>query len=186
MYSKHRNVLLKAKAVEYKGNKCEVCGYSKCIAALEFHHVDPKTKDKRFSAWRKMAWKEVQAELDKCVLLCSNCHKEHHFGETKLDEALAYAANRGKTRDKSELWRKCAVCGADFRNVYKKVKCCGVACGLKYRVKTPWPDDLLVRLETVPAKTVAAELGVAVRTVHKKAKALRDAFSDRRTGGSTP
>ena len=31
--------------VEYKGGKCEICGYDKCISALEFHHIDPDTKD---------------------------------------------------------------------------------------------------------------------------------------------
>lgn len=31
--------------VEYKGGKCCICGYNKCIEALEFHHLDPSQKD---------------------------------------------------------------------------------------------------------------------------------------------
>lgn len=39
-----RRRILKLKAVEYKGGKCEICGYNKCIDALEFHHLDPQKK----------------------------------------------------------------------------------------------------------------------------------------------
>ena len=35
---------VKIKAVEYKGGKCSICGYDKCIGALEFHHLDPDEK----------------------------------------------------------------------------------------------------------------------------------------------
>lgn len=71
---------LKERAVEYKGGSCIDCGYSKCIAALEFHHTDPSTKEGRLSQMlRKKAWDKVKKELDKCVLVCSNCHKERHF-----------------------------------------------------------------------------------------------------------
>ena len=69
----------KKKAVEYKGGKCECCGYNKCMAALDFHHVDSSEKD---SNWKKMrAWKfeKVKKELDKCRLVCRNCHAEIHY-----------------------------------------------------------------------------------------------------------
>ena len=70
---------IKIKAVEYKGGKCEVCGYDKYIGALEFHHLDPKKKDFNLSykgCTRK--WETVKKEIDKCALVCSNCHKEIH------------------------------------------------------------------------------------------------------------
>lgn len=67
-------------AVEYKGGKCGTCGYNKCLAALEFHHLDPTKKDfqpaKLFS--QNKALSVIQKELDKCVLLCANCHREVH------------------------------------------------------------------------------------------------------------
>lgn len=75
-----RRRLLKVKAVEYKGGKCEICGYDKCIDALEFHHLDPQKKE--FGIAQKgytRSWNNVKKELDKCLLLCSNCHKELHF-----------------------------------------------------------------------------------------------------------
>lgn len=70
---------LKEMAVNYKGGKCENCGYDRCIGALEFHHKDPNQKDFGISGTKQTAsWKKIKAEVDKCVLLCSNCHREEH------------------------------------------------------------------------------------------------------------
>ena len=66
---------LKQMAIEYKGGKCIICGYSRCANALDFHHLDPTEKD--FSIGGKtIAWEKLKAELDKCVLVCANCHRE--------------------------------------------------------------------------------------------------------------
>lgn len=71
---------LKLMAVDYKGGKCIKCGYNKCVNALEFHHLDDKTKD--FAIGSKgytRSWEAIKEELDKCVLLCANCYREEHF-----------------------------------------------------------------------------------------------------------
>lgn len=70
---------LKRMAVKYKGGKCERCGYDKCIAALEFHHRDPNAKEFQVTACTT-SWQRMKAEVDKCDLVCSNCHKELHYG----------------------------------------------------------------------------------------------------------
>lgn len=67
-------------AVEYKGSKCQRCGYDRCIGALVFHHRDPKQKDPDFNKMRCWNFEKVRKELDKCELLCSNCHAEVHNG----------------------------------------------------------------------------------------------------------
>ena len=75
---------VKAMGVEYLGNKCCKCGYDKCIAALEFHHIDPTTKE--FSVGRNghsRSWERTKKELDKCILLCANCHRELEYNEEK-------------------------------------------------------------------------------------------------------
>ena len=85
----HKNTLdrqrkFKAKVVEYMGGKCKKCGYNKCNAALQFHHLDPTQKDFQISKLRHTSWdkneKRIKAELDKCVMLCANCHCEVHAG----------------------------------------------------------------------------------------------------------
>lgn len=76
---------IKERAVELMGGCCQKCGYKRSLAALEFHHVRPQDKSFNISAvgWicageddpSKM-WLRVQKELEKCVLLCANCHRE--------------------------------------------------------------------------------------------------------------
>lgn len=70
----------KAKAVEYKGGSCVYCGYNKCLQALDFHHRIPETKLFGISGNHCRSWDIVKAELDKCDLVCSNCHNEIHAG----------------------------------------------------------------------------------------------------------
>lgn len=69
----------KKKCVEYKGGACIRCGYNRCLGALDFHHRDPAGKDFGIGqAQNRTFGSAVQAELDKCDLLCSNCHREAH------------------------------------------------------------------------------------------------------------
>ena len=71
----------KKRAVLLFGGKCE-CGYDKCIDALEFHHINPKEKDVDVSKLLGKMWgNQIETELKKCKLLCSNCHKEYHWKE---------------------------------------------------------------------------------------------------------
>jgi hypothetical protein len=69
---------IKEKAVKYLGGSCSRCGYSKCAGALDFHHL----RDKKFVVSRSsscISWDKLKDELDKCELLCANCHREEHF-----------------------------------------------------------------------------------------------------------
>lgn len=69
----------KIKAIEYKGGKCKECGYRKSMAALCFHHVDPLTKEFSIgSNGQTKGWEKIKKEIDKCILLCQNCHHELH------------------------------------------------------------------------------------------------------------
>ena len=80
---KRRNKL-KELAIEYKGGRCQCCGYNKCYRALEFHHIDPNEKDFGIGAkGYTKSWEAIKEELDKCVLVCSNCHREIHEGITE-------------------------------------------------------------------------------------------------------
>jgi hypothetical protein len=76
-----RQRVFKQKCVEYKGGRCELCGYNKCIGALEFHHKDPKEKDFTIAKAKLTTFSnKITEELDKCALLCANCHRETHNG----------------------------------------------------------------------------------------------------------
>jgi hypothetical protein len=72
---------LKAKAIEYKGGKCTLCGYDRCNAALEFHHLDKAAKGFGLAkGGRIRSWESILKELDKCILICANCHREVEAG----------------------------------------------------------------------------------------------------------
>lgn len=73
--------LIKQWALTYKGKKCARCGYNNCIEALDFHHIDPTQKDFNLSDRNLILdWEVIKLELDKCILLCANCHRELHAG----------------------------------------------------------------------------------------------------------
>ena len=69
----------KLKLIEYKGGGCLLCGYNKCVRALQFHHIDSDDKEFTISKVTKSFDKQKE-EVDKCVLVCSNCHCEIHDG----------------------------------------------------------------------------------------------------------
>jgi len=60
--------------------KCSRCGYDKCGAALDFHHLDPSKKDFTIASRVSVAKETLLIELAKCVILCRNCHSELHAG----------------------------------------------------------------------------------------------------------
>lgn len=73
----------KIKLIEYKGGKCEICGYDKCVRAMEFHHLDTEKKDFTISS-KSLSFEKLKMEADKCILVCSNCHCEIHDGIVKV------------------------------------------------------------------------------------------------------
>ena len=88
-YADRRNYLMDAvrkrrktvryRALTYKGGRCQRCGYDRCTEALEFHHLTSTKKDFGISSkGYTRSWEKIRAELDKCVLLCANCHREIH------------------------------------------------------------------------------------------------------------
>ena len=72
-----RRKKLKLMAVELMGGRCTLCGYDRCIRALEFHHLNPSHKSFALSMnGLTRSWARIQEELKKTVLLCANCHRE--------------------------------------------------------------------------------------------------------------
>lgn len=71
--------IIKKQMIDYKGGRCKICGYNKCVEALEFHHLNPNEKDFNISGGTK-SFKKLKPEIDKCILICANCHREIHAG----------------------------------------------------------------------------------------------------------
>ena len=78
LYFAKKREEVKRKIVELKGGKCLLCGYNKCLAALEFHHRNPDEKDFIIAKAFFFNINKLKDELDKCDLLCCRCHVELH------------------------------------------------------------------------------------------------------------
>jgi hypothetical protein len=73
-----RKFIAKKKCVDYLGGQCVRCGYDRRIKAMTFHHRDPALKGFTVSQMLDRSWTVLVAELDKCDLMCFNCHMEEH------------------------------------------------------------------------------------------------------------
>lgn len=74
----------KEKLIAALGSKCEICGYSRCVAALDFHHRNTSEKEFELGDKMRMSLTTLLNEVSKCALLCSNCHREVHAGLISL------------------------------------------------------------------------------------------------------
>lgn len=155
----------KKKAIEYAGGKCSICGYDRCQAALEFHHPDPKGKEADPSQsvylW---SWKRAKIEIDKCLLVCSNCHREIHYGlckEEKLER---------KIRPTCRVL--CPVCNLEFQTkdenqVFCTHKCAQVS---SRRVERPDKKTLDSDIKEMSWLSVGHKYGVSDNAVRKWAR----------------
>jgi hypothetical protein len=70
----------KKEFIQYFGGKCSICAYGDCLAALEFHHLNPEEKEFNLAkvAISEDSWDKCVEEASKCILVCNRCHREIH------------------------------------------------------------------------------------------------------------
>lgn len=166
----------KTRAVESMGGECCVCGYNKCQDAMEFHHLNPSEKEAHFGQIRGniKGWNTIVQELRKCVLLCSNCHKEFHAGlialpdnPPRFDEKFADY----KSLQVPDLMEPCPICGGDKP---KHQRTCSYKCAAKLRGSIDWSNIDVVGLlqEHGSFEAVGRELNCSGAAVHRRHKKL--------------
>jgi hypothetical protein len=125
----------KARIVESMGGKCSICGYSRCDEVLELHHLEPEKKKFGFSSIRAnpKAWETIVTELRKCVLLCSNCHKEVEAGHAKVENKQyfieSYVDTKFFVRSQAKKYKEkvCIKCNQKFiPNTWNQRRCSSV------------------------------------------------------------
>ena len=62
------------------GDRCQSCGYDRCISNLHFHHLDPSQKGFGLTSANGKSLDRFREEASKCVLVCANCHGEIEAG----------------------------------------------------------------------------------------------------------
>jgi len=164
---------IKEKAVLYKGGKCKNCSYDKCIAALEFHHRDPSEKEFRLSSGKTRNWELTKKELDKCDLLCANCHREVH-DEWKANKRAEQAKTLALIARKPSISVKCGNCNEIVKICSSRIKLrttffCSVKCSSQNNERIQWPTNSEIK-ELVwqkPITTLAKEWSISDRAISK-------------------
>ena len=156
------------------GGKCTICGYDKTIAALDYHHVDPKEKDAMLSVAMRngSAWSKIVEEARKCTIVCCRCHREIHAGVTQLPDD--YAKFNEEYADIIKLRTKefdeCPCCGEEKN---KRQKFCSVQCAAKNsRVFEVSKDELERLVKDYPYERIGEMFGVTGNAVKKRCKNL--------------
>jgi hypothetical protein len=131
-YYQNKWKVKKSEMVEYFGGSCNQCGYNKNVAALHIHHLDPKIKEYNWVDLYSKPSDILKAELEKCILLCANCHAETHHPE--CDSTILPKTYKIK---KEKILNHCKVCNQEvnFGTTFCSNKCKG-----KGQRKTQWPS----------------------------------------------
>jgi len=82
-YEEKRDVYKEILLEQFKVLSCSICGYDKCFAALDLHHRNPKDKDYTISKMKTYSDKLIKIEVQKCDLICANCHREIHSRDSE-------------------------------------------------------------------------------------------------------
>jgi len=111
-YSRRQRIRIKTELVSARGGCCEDCGYGRTIWALEFHHLDPATKEFSLGGFLG-SLERARREAAKCVLVCANCHRARH-DRTKSDSGHAVVRFRRDLKRRAIEWAGGACHGCGF------------------------------------------------------------------------
>ena len=175
---KLRGLKKRVELVEYMGGKCSICGYDKSVSALEFHHLKPEEKSYSLDM-RTMSSKNIEdlkKEADKCILVCSNCHREIHYphlNKENINETIngVFKEVMEKKAPQKKTKYICEYCGKPFKAVTRKKFCCH-ECRMK-SLNYPSYEEIKEKYKEVKSWTKVAEfysLGRnVIRLIRRKA-----------------
>lgn len=168
-YQKLRGLKRKFELIEQRGGCCERCGYNKNIAGFDFHHKDPTQKEFKLDI-RKLSnssMKVLMKEVDKCELLCANCHREEHNPDLEMSKVkLLIEEVNNSVLEIKEIGRpKCIDCGVDINYTHKRcVKCRGKAIR---KVERPNLKDLEREIKEYSQEWCAKKYGVSRSSIRR-------------------
>ena len=163
---------IKVMAIEYKGNKCSICDYNKCIGALEFHHLDPNEKEFGISAkGYTRSWELVKKELDKCILVCSNCHRELHYTkEIEIVEKQYTILEEDKKIENKNKKYFCSNCSKELSENTKTGLCSECYKITTRKIERPLKEELFEMIKIKPFTEIGKVYGVTDNSIRKWCK----------------
>ena len=154
------------------GNKCQCCGYDRLNSALELHHLDSQEKEFTVASNANIGWETARKEIQKCILVCANCHREIHAGLIEND-ALKSSFNEEKAMKIDELINSikqkeifyCKNCGAE---IHKGSQMC-VKCFAEQRrrIERPNRSELKNLIRTTSFSQIAKSYNVSDNAIRK-------------------
>ena len=166
--------------IQILGGHCNICGYNKCSAALEFHHINPKEKNFSIAQGANKKLIDELEELQKCILVCANCHREIHQGLIPLEiinekriynkeiEAKVLLDHSINTAPRNRYF--CIFCGTEITK-YSKTGLCPVCSHLQSRkVDRPNREILKKMIRFTPFTQIAKQFGVSDNAIRKWCK----------------
>jgi hypothetical protein len=177
--------LSKEQCVQYKGGECQRCHNVNEPYLLDFHHMDMTLKELNISKLIGRTFQRLKTELDKCILLCGNCHREVHYLEEELVDNFKPNKETNARIEEIELQlRSNLQLSGSGKDPEKACVDCGVGVGLlalrcpschaiSRRKFNPKRDELvnLIRTKT-SLEEVARFYGVSSNAIRKRCKAL--------------
>lgn len=177
---------MKQKVVISMGGKCQICNYTRCNDALELHHIDPNEKEFQLSKImaHPVKWEKITKEAKKCILLCSNCHKEVHKGITNIpdqyqhfDESLLHTEEVRLIINAKEHTKitYCPICDKEKPN---KNKYCSYSCAVKSQNHSQFDWGTIDLIDLIDNKkiskiSIAKQLGCSDSAVGKRYRKLK-------------
>lgn len=157
------------------GGKCCICGFNSFVEALEFHHVDPSTKEFGISQ-SNAATKALESqlkELKKCILICSNCHKGIHAGYLEVPFNWKEFYNNDVANEllkenydiKYGIKKHCGRCGKIIDK--KAVYCVDCYNLVRQRKDLPTREELKYMIKNLPFTQIANKYGVSDNAIRK-------------------
>lgn len=158
------------------GGKCCLCGYDKCITALEFHHLDPEEKLYGLGSGTPHSIESDIAEVRKTILVCANCHREIESGFyeleylknlQKIDEDFAIELlSKGYEQPKKEYF--CIQCNKKLYDGKGKTGLCP-ECYAKTlrRAERPTREELKELVRTLPFTQIGIKYNVSDNAIRK-------------------
>ena len=147
----------KLELIEMMGKECTKCGYKANLAALEFHHLIPSEKEFQLDSRHlsNTSMDKILEEAKKCVLLCSNCHKEVHHPEMDAELLMEQKLSNKSLNEPKRKQSICPVCGKSF-NKEKGVKYCSKECRYADK-KYPSKKEVQAKYEELKSQRKVAE-----------------------------
>ena len=169
-YVRLRKIDIRNKLLEKFSNRCYICGYNKYKEVLEFHHIIPDEKEFGIGFITSKSLENIVKEIKKCILVCSNCHREIHLGVTEFNVPMPPDIRVDELRRRRKYKEEDYICECGNKK-HKQSNVCRECWSFSQRkVERPSKEKLQEMMKWNTWTGIGREYGVSDNAVRKWAK----------------